>query len=92
MSMGRVTLDKKLFDLLRDSGENVYCNRILYQTLSSDVSNCGRYAVSCCLWNYEYNGIDFDLDKYHEHLLQFMRQHDYKDYDNAIVKITEYLV
>ena len=92
MAMGRVTLDKKLFNLLRDSGENVYCNRVLYQTLSSEVSNCGRYAVACCLWNYEYNGIDFDLDKYHQHLLQFMRQHDYKDYDNAIVKITEHLV
>lgn len=99
-NMGHVKLSTKLLDLLRASNEPVYSNRVLYQTLSSEVSNCGRYSVACCLWNNEYvkAGIDFDLDAYHSKILDFMRSsgahrktNNYKDYDDAITKITEYL-
>ena len=93
-NMGHVTLNTRLFELLRTSNEPVYSNRVLYQTLSSEVSNCGRYSVACCLWNDEYvkAGIDFDLDTYHGKILDFMRTNNYKDYDNAITKLTSLLV
>ena len=92
--IGKVTPNKNLFRIIRESGEAVYSNTVLYQTKTETVSDCGRFAVTACIWAttaIENNKL-FTLVDFNDLMVKFMRESNIMDYDDAIVEITIGLV
>ena len=93
-SMGHVTINRKIFEIIKNSNDKVYVNTLNYQTKDDNVADCGRYAVSACIWSETAveKGTTFTLNDYHENLIQFMRENKVKDYDDAVTMITKDMV
>ena len=88
--LGKVHLKTHLFEIIRKSGENVYNNTILYQSKTEDIADCGRFAVINCILFTKFKRVNkiYDLNIFNNKLIEFMKENNLKDYDDAIVYLT----
>lgn len=82
--------NKPFFEIIKNSGLRVIYNTVKYQTLSSKVDDCGRYSVfNCVLYQqYKETNRDYDLKTFHDVIVKYLTQYGYKDYDDAITRLT----
>ena len=90
-NLEKVKVRNTLFKIIAQGNVPCFYNTVLYQTKTEEVADCGRYSVANCVLftlhqkqNKEYNLLTFN-----KKIIEHMKEHNLKDYDDAITDITK---
>lgn len=82
--------NRPFFKIIKDSKIKVIYNTVKYQTLASNVDNCGRYSVlNCVLYQqHKEQGKFYDLGTFYDIVVANLKKYGYKDFDDIITRLT----
>lgn len=80
-------LYKILYRYSNGSKYKLVMNTIDYQSETSNAADCGRYATSVLIFHRKLK--DFSFERYYDLITYYMKKMKLKNYDEAIVMLTE---
>lgn len=88
--LGHVEINTNLFEIIKKSKLPVYCNKKNLQTQDESIADCGRFALTNCIFYEMFKDKGYDLDEFFDLLKVLGDKYKLDDADDIVTKFTSF--